>query len=221
MALSDEKNEASRPVTKELGVPGIYAEDLQVGNEFDLRSHCVTEDEIIDFASKWDPQVFHVDPRKAKDCYFGGVIASGVHTLAVLQRLAVYSQYSEWHMIAGKALSNLELRRPVRPGDVLTGRLTIDRIEYDDRGRATVHIRGQLHNQHDELVMQVDLEALMKTRAEENHAVENIDEAAATTVRTLDRAYGSRPTGSARGTSIRSVSGATRAFTDRENANPC
>lgn len=150
-------------------MPGIYAEDISVGEEFDLGSHHVTEAEIVDFATKWDPQFFHTEPDAARDSYFGSVIASGVHTLAVFQRLAVQSQYSQWHVIAGKKLHNVELRRPVRPGDVLHGRLVVERIEFDDRGRAEVHIRGRLHNQHDEPVLHIELDSLLKTREMEKN----------------------------------------------------
>ena len=49
----------------------------------------MSHEEIVDFASRWDPQPFHVDDEWARDGVFGEVIASGVHSFAIFQRLAV------------------------------------------------------------------------------------------------------------------------------------
>ena len=63
----------------------LYAEDLVIGSAWDLGSYVVTEPEIIEFARQWDPQGFHVDPDVAAAGYFGGIIASGIHTMAIFR----------------------------------------------------------------------------------------------------------------------------------------
>jgi acyl dehydratase len=139
----------------------VYAEHLSVGLELDLGAHAVTEPEIIEFATAWDPQFFHVDPEAAAHSYFGGIIASGLHSMAILQRLAVAGQFRDWNVIAGKTIHDLRLLAPVRPGDVLTGRLRVDAIEPDGRGRADVTLTGELLNQTGRTVLRMVMESLM------------------------------------------------------------
>ncbi|MCC9069695.1 MaoC/PaaZ C-terminal domain-containing protein [Arthrobacter cryoconiti] len=67
----------------------LAAEHLPVGQSVDLGSHSVSEAEIIRFASEWDSQYFHTDPETAHESHFGGLIASGLHTLSIFQRLSV------------------------------------------------------------------------------------------------------------------------------------
>ena len=89
-------------------LPGsIHAEDLQPGLVLELGSHPVTEAEIIDFASQWDPHYFHVDPERAKEeSRYAGLIASGLHTLSIYQRLWVLGRNDEWNVIAGAGISD-------------------------------------------------------------------------------------------------------------------
>ena len=64
-----------------------YFEDFQVGERIELGSVTVTEEEIIAFARQYDPQPFHISPEQAKHSFYGGLIASGWHTVSVLTRL--------------------------------------------------------------------------------------------------------------------------------------
>jgi acyl dehydratase len=64
-----------------------YFEDFRVGDTFDLGSRAVTQAEIIDFASQFDPQPFHTDQQRARNSFFGGLVASGWHTTAIFMRL--------------------------------------------------------------------------------------------------------------------------------------
>lgn len=66
-----------------------YFEDFRRGDTFDLGTRRVLEDEIIDFARQFDPQPFHIDPERAIDSFFGGLVASGWHTTALCMRLLV------------------------------------------------------------------------------------------------------------------------------------
>ena len=66
----------------------LYLEDLNVGDQFQSREYEITLEEILDFAQKYDPQVFHTDPEKAKNHpIFKGIAASGWHTSAIVMRL--------------------------------------------------------------------------------------------------------------------------------------
>ena len=66
-----------------------YWEDVRIGGRRDLGTYTFTEEEIVRFAKKDDPQPFHVDPDAAKNSIFGGLIASGWHTAAIWMKLAI------------------------------------------------------------------------------------------------------------------------------------
>ena len=66
-----------------------YYEDIEVGDTDEFGEYHVTKEEIIEFASKYDPQPFHTDEEAAKDSAFGELVASGWHTAAICMRLLV------------------------------------------------------------------------------------------------------------------------------------
>jgi acyl dehydratase len=116
----------------------VFADDLVVGSVFDLGSHSVTAEEIVAFATQWDPQGFHVDEEIARAGAFGGLIASGLHSMAIFQRLAVDGAFSHWALIAGRSISDVQMTSPVRPGMELTGRITIAAVEARGPERSLV-----------------------------------------------------------------------------------
>lgn len=151
---------------EQVGAPvrTVHAEDLRVGERLALGTHRVTEDEIIEFASAWDPQFFHLDPVASADGPFGGLIASGIQTFAVFQKLVVESHFADWNIIAGKQIDELRFLRPVRPGDELTGHFVIEDLVLDDRGRAEFVARGTLTNQDGKDVLSLVMTALIRRR---------------------------------------------------------
>lgn len=141
-----------------------YADDLAVGQECPLGSYTVTEAEILQFGRQWDPQFFHTDPAQAGQSAFGSLVASGIQTVAVFQRLCVTAEYVTWKMVAGKAVRDLRFLAPVRPGDVLTGRFVITEIVTDGRGRATVTVDGDLRNQRGGMVLRLTVDCVVAMR---------------------------------------------------------
>lgn len=145
-------------------VRDVYAEDLRVGERHELGTYLLTEDDIVEFARAWDSQYFHLDPAGAAASPFGGLIASGIQTFAVFQKLVVESHFSGWNIIAGKEMRELRFLRPVRPGDELTGHFVIDEVSFDDRGRAEFVARGVLTNQDGKDVLSLVMTALIRSR---------------------------------------------------------
>jgi acyl dehydratase len=99
-----------------------FWEDVVIGDRKELGSYTFTEDEIIRFASKYDPQPFHVDPEAAARSPFGGLIASGWHTAAIWMKLAVASRTFGPHEAASgisPGFEDLRWLKPVRPGMTL------------------------------------------------------------------------------------------------------
>jgi acyl dehydratase len=105
-----------------------YWEDVEIGTRRELGRYTFTQDEIIAFARKYDPQPFHVDPVAAKQSMFGGIVASGWHTAAIWMKLAIEGRARDKD--AGRAgplrsgvspgFEDMKWLRPVRPGMTLS-----------------------------------------------------------------------------------------------------
>jgi acyl dehydratase len=138
---------------------GRYVEDFHAGEVIELGSRTVSAEEIIDFARQFDPQYFHIDPERAKAGPFGGLVASGWHTAAIFMRLTVDRFIKGMAESMGSpGIDGIRWLKPVRPGDTLRGRTTIvDVIPSKSRAdRGTLKTLGELVNQHDEVVMQMN-----------------------------------------------------------------
>jgi len=102
-----------------------YFEDHVPGAIYEFGSVLVEEREIIDFARRYDPQVFHVDPEAARKTSFGGLVASGWHTVALATRMIVDNELSRVASLGSPGIDELHWWKPVRPGDSLSVRITI------------------------------------------------------------------------------------------------
>jgi acyl dehydratase len=134
-----------------------YWEDLEVGQTIALGSCAVSETEIVAFARKYDPQPFHTDPEAARQSLYGGLIASGWHTCALLMRLGVEANRREGIAATGSpGLDSCRWLKPVRPGDVLAGRTEILET-WPSRSKPIgfVRRRSEMVNQHGEVVLQI------------------------------------------------------------------
>src|SRR5919112_1305189 len=136
-------------------MPDRYFEDFRAGEVIELGSHDVSEEEIVGFARQWDPQPFHVDPEAARESVFGGLIASGWHTGAMWMRLYVGAMLDTAASQGSPGVEELRWLAPVRPGDTLSGRLTVLDVSPSERrpDRGTVRIRGEMVNQDGVTVM--------------------------------------------------------------------
>ncbi len=133
----------------------LYLEDFELGDLFTSPGLTVTEAQIIDFATQWDPVDFHMDLEVAKRHDFGGLIASGFHTLCITMRLFRQTGALDKCNIAGAGLDNLRWHAPVRPGDTihLTAEVTESRPSSSRGDRGYVTMAYKVFNQRDEKVM--------------------------------------------------------------------
>ncbi|MCU1480956.1 MAG: hypothetical protein JWQ19_1742 [Subtercola sp.] len=122
----------------------LRAEDLVIGERTDIGTHTPSLGEIVDFASQWDPQVFHVDIEAATAGFFGGIIGSGIHSLAIYQRLAVQNLFAQWDVIAGRSIDSIQLTAPLRPDVPVHGLVTVQNIVFSHDDRALVTTLGEL-----------------------------------------------------------------------------
>ncbi len=102
-----------------------YFEDYPQGAVFEFGEIAVTAEEIVAFATRYDPQPMHTDPTAAGSGAFGGLIASGWHTAAMMMRLVADHFLSAASSIASPGIDELRWIRPVRPGDRLSLRVTV------------------------------------------------------------------------------------------------
>jgi acyl dehydratase len=102
-----------------------YFEDYIPGAVFEYGEIRVDEAEIIEFASRFDPQDMHVDPEAARRGRFGGLIASGWHTGAMMMRLLADNFLPKAASLASPGIDELRWLHPVRPGDLLRIRVTV------------------------------------------------------------------------------------------------
>lgn len=93
--------------------------ELDIGQVFETPSYKINKEEIITFASEYDPQYMHIDEEKAKQSRFKGIIASGLHTLSISFKLWVDLGILGDDVIAGIGINNLKFTKPVYPDDLL------------------------------------------------------------------------------------------------------
>lgn len=140
----------------------LYADDLTPGQQIPLGNYTLTEAEIVDFAQQWDPLTIHTGP--AADSPLGGVIASGIQTLAVYQRLAAQTFWNRFPSGIGRGFE-ITFRRPVLPGTTLTGQITIRSVEpRPDRGDARMTIDAVLVGDDGQTVLEVTNSSVMPLR---------------------------------------------------------
>ena len=133
----------------------IYFEDFQEGQVYELGSYTVSEEQILTFAREFDPQPFHVDSVLAAESIYGGIIASGLHTASIFMRLLYDGLLCRSASMGSPGQDELRWLRPVRPGDTLTARGTVEELipskSKPDRG--LVRKSYEVLNQHGERVM--------------------------------------------------------------------
>jgi acyl dehydratase len=133
----------------------LYFEDFPPGDVRESPARTVTRDEIVAFAREFDPQPFHTDEAAAKATIYGGLIASGWHTVAIYMRLMWDSYLKETSSLGSPGVDEVRWLKPVRPGDTLRARFTVleavpSRSKPD---RGIVRSLSEVFNQHGEVVM--------------------------------------------------------------------
>jgi acyl dehydratase len=144
-----------------------YFDDFRAGDTFESTGLTITESAIIDFAVQWDPQPFHLDAEHARTRgAFGGLIASGLHTMCASLRLWMDDRIFIACTIGSPGMDEVQFLRPVRPGDTL--RVVTELLELrpstskPDRG--SVRMRHTTLNQRDEVVMTMDARVILRKR---------------------------------------------------------
>ena len=132
-----------------------YFDDFKPGQAFELGSRTITRESILAFAREFDPQPFHTDEEAAKETIYGGLIASGWQTGALLMRLFWDGLLHECASLGSPGIDELRWVKPVRPGDTLSLRYTVVETvpsrSKPDRG--IVRSLCEMRNQDGEVVL--------------------------------------------------------------------
>ena len=133
-------------------------EDFEVGQVRDLGTISPTREEIIQFATQFDPQPFHLDDEAAKPSVFGGLCASGWHTCSMAMRLMVTGFLQETSSLGSPGLEGIKWPKPVFPGDVLRLQTTV--LETKPMGRrpdvGMTRNLWEMFNQHGDKVLHME-----------------------------------------------------------------
>ncbi|WP_373487117.1 MaoC family dehydratase [Blastomonas sp.] len=145
----------------------IYYEDIAPGSTDSFGHYMVTREEVIEFASKYDPQPFHLDDEAAAKTHFGRLSASGWHTCAITMAMLV--ENLKKHQQAGLGSPGIdELRwvKPVFPGDTLRVETTVTEKRRSKNRPDMGLFKSNLTvlNQHDEPVMTMKSNGLIRVR---------------------------------------------------------
>jgi acyl dehydratase len=143
-----------------------YFEDYTTGHVYEFGAIAVSETEIIEFARRFDPQYFHLDPAKAAASEFGGIIASGFHTASLAMRLYVEHYLSHTASLASPGVGDVRWPKPLRPGDILKIRVTIleARPSRSKPDRGIVQARVETITQRDDLVLSMVVVSIIGRR---------------------------------------------------------
>lgn len=143
-----------------------YFEDFSAGQVFAFGRIEVGEAEALAFARRYDPQSIHIDQDAARAGPFGGLILSGWHTAALMMRLFAEHVLDDASSLGSPGIDELRWLRPVRPGDTLSLRVTVEEARRSrskpDRGMVRNHV--EVLNQHGETVMTLKPMNLMRCR---------------------------------------------------------
>ena len=145
-----------------------YFEDYAVGSACEFGPVEVTEAEVLEFARRFDPQPFHADPAAAATGPYGGLIASGWHTCAMTMRLLVGHYLSPASSLGSPGVDELRWLRPVRPGDRLRVRVTVEeaRVSRGKPDRGIVRTLVESVNQDGEVALRLVATNLVLRRSQ-------------------------------------------------------
>lgn len=143
-----------------------YFDDLLPGHSFTTPGVTISEAQILDFARVYDPQPFHIDAEAARGTEFGGLIASGFHTLSLsfaqFFRLGVFAKAN----LGSPGMEDLRWLKPLRPGDTIRVEAEVMEVKPSQSkpDRGIVVMRHDTFNQHGELILTVTCLHRLKRR---------------------------------------------------------
>ncbi len=133
----------------------LYFEDFPVGHVIDLGEKRVTREEIIEFATEFDPQPHHLDDEAANASILKGLSASGWHTCAIMMRMLCDGLVHRAASMGSPGIDEVRWMKPVRPDDLLTmrGEVKSARVSKSRKEMGIVDIEWSLSNQREQVAL--------------------------------------------------------------------
>lgn len=146
--------------------PRWHWEDFTPGLSMTFGPREVGRDEIVQFATDFDPQPFHLDEEAGKASLFGGLAASGWHTASIVMRMMCDGFILDSSSLGSPGLDSLKWHKPVLVGDALRARMTVldSRPMKSKPHVGLVQTRWEALNQRDEIVMTIESWAMFGRR---------------------------------------------------------
>lgn len=141
-----------------------YFDDFKVGERFRSQGVTLTEADIISFALAYDPQPFHIDVQAAANSPFGGLIASGMHTLALGWRMFLHEGLFKFCSLGSPGIDELRWTAPVKPGDTLYTEAEVleTRLSSSKADRGTLRMAYRIVNQREEPVLTMTIVHILR-----------------------------------------------------------
>ena len=137
-------------------------DEFTIGDVFETKSYKLTKEDIVRFASEFDPQYMHLDEEKANQGRFNGIIASGIHTLAISFKLWIeQGRYGE-DVIAGTRMNNIKFIKPVYPDNELYTIVKVIDKKITKNATGILTVLLSTFNDKEEKVFEGELSALIK-----------------------------------------------------------
>lgn len=149
----------------------LYFDDIDVGYTSEVGCYELAEEEIIEVASRWDPQSFHIDKAAAEKSIFGGLTASSIHLFAILTRL-FFDHKDRIQTLAMLGKEAIRIPNPARAGDTLTYTTEcVSKVPSSSKpDRGVITLRDSLTNQRDEVVLTQEVALLVARRTDPSRA---------------------------------------------------
>ena len=145
----------------------LYYEDIEIGATQNFGRYEVTREEVLDFASKYDPQAFHLNDEAAAKTHFGRISASGWHTCAMTMRMLVENmQANRQAGLGSPGVDELRWKKPVYPGDILRCETkTLEKRRSQSKPEMGIFRSScTVFNQDDEVVLTMVSNGMIETR---------------------------------------------------------
>jgi acyl dehydratase len=144
----------------------FFHDDFPVGRSFPLGPTEVTREQVISFATSFDPQPFHLDDSAAAATHFGRIAASGWHVCAMAMRMMCDAYLLDSASLGSPGVDELKWTAPVYPGDSLSGAMTVldSRVSKTKPHLGLLLTKTELFNQQGSKVMSLQGWAMMRRR---------------------------------------------------------
>lgn len=143
----------------------MYLEEFEKGQTFELDPVSMTEEELFDFANKYDPQPIHIDKEFAENSIFKGFIASGFHTIGLVWSEWIRSNKFGNEIIGGIGIDHLQWLAPVRANDKLYTKVEVLHTKPSSKGgKGIIELAFVVTNQDDVEVLKFQPKAILKAK---------------------------------------------------------